>query len=178
MRNKIQLHIASVSLALFLGACGGGGVENTQPSTASTGTAQPTPSEQAPTANESLLKALVVPSGFKWETKNANTAVSLRLNRSSGAAIGDVRITVSNFIDEDPTGSGEKIAPISTDVITSTLANVGSASTLTVPFGSMVLPASTTEVLVEVFSQQTGVRLTSSLISTEQLLKGTSSLTY
>jgi hypothetical protein len=127
---------------------------------------------------EQNFKSIVAPTGFRWETRRSEPAVGLTLKRASNASIGEVRITISNYIDRDPTGSGEQIAPISTDVITTTTANSREQPTLIVPFGHLAVPNSVEFVLVEVFSQKTGNRLASSLIATRQLLAGTTTLNY
>ena len=78
----------------------------------------------------------------------------MTISRSSGAALGEARLVISNFIQVDPTGGGGAIEPMSTDGISSAVASNTVGSSATANFGGVNLPAWTSEVLLEVFSHR------------------------
>ena len=91
------------------------------------------------------------------------------LTRSSASALGNVRVVISNFIDRDPTGSGEAMAPMSTDVIATALAGNAAGASATASFGTVRFPAGTTEVLVEVFDMTDSTRMASARVTLASL---------
>jgi hypothetical protein len=98
------------------------------------------------------------------------------LDQSAGAALGNIRVTVSNFIEADPTGGGGPIAAMSTDVLTYALGGSTSGPSDTILFGRLVLPSGTQHVLIEVFSAADGSRLGAQIFSVPVLLAGTAGL--
>ena len=157
-----RILICTLSSLLFLAGCGGGGGGGASPET-------PKP-DAAPTA--SRLDAITAAPTFDWRTSTSSAQGQVRLTRSDGSAWGDIRVTVSNFIDTDPTGSGAAIPAMSTDVITTTGA-ASQTSLATLDFGRFVVPSSTSRVLLEVFSVDSGARIGNGVVvDVDQLLAG------
>lgn len=162
---------ASIGL---LAACGGGGGDTgsgpgTGPASATAGGATTSPAGTSP-ASATRFSDISVPAGFSWETVQTAQGVTVTVTSSSRPSLGDGRVVVSHFIDKDPTGSGESIPPMSTDVIATALASNAAGPSATASFGALRLPAGTTHVLVEVFDIATGARLASNKVAVASLL--------
>ena len=109
------------------------------------------------------------------ECKRVSSGVTI--NKSTGGSLGNVRVTVSNFIETDPTGSGAAIPAMSTDVLTYALGGSTVSSSATISFGKLTLSSGTQQVLVEVFSTSDGSRLGGGKFSVNSLLAGSATLT-
>lgn len=162
----------SVLIAVSIGlltACGGGGGDTGSgpgagPASPTAGGATTSPS------TATRFSDISVPAGFSWQTVQTGQTVAVTVT-SSSAALGAGRVVISNFIDKDPTGSGEPIPPMSTDVIATALASNSAGSSASASFGALRLPAGTTHVLVEVFDMTTGARLASTKVAVASLLQ-------
>lgn len=136
--------------ALALASCGGG----------SGGTIA------APTAPPTILDGFLgmMPAlGFSWSTAQ-QVQVGIGMSRASGAALGDLTVSVSNYFCDDPTGGGGMLVhPIRTSALTSyTLdASQQKATATTFDLAALVLqvPAATSYVLVEVYDGASNVML-------------------
>jgi hypothetical protein len=153
-----------------LAACGGGGGSVAAGNT-STNLLTQTPAV-------SNFSSLTVPAGFTWTSQQSASASGITVTQLSGAVLGNVRVTVSNFIESDPTGSGATIAAMSTDVLTYTLGGSASGSSAPISFGRLILPSGTQQVLVEVFSVADGSRLGGGKFSVGSLLANNATLTF
>lgn len=149
-----------ISCSLVLGGCGGGGGAESAAvaggTTAAT-TATPAPVAEAPKVAARVFTDIQVPAGFTWSTVSEAAQARVTVRRADGSTAA-LRLTISNFIETDPTGSGAPIEPMSTDVILSTLSRPAGAATV-VEFGPLRLPAGTAQVLVEVFAVDGSARL-------------------
>jgi len=164
--SRSVLIAASIGL---LAACGGGGGDTgsgpgTGPASVTAGGATTS------TASATRFSDISVPAGFSWGTVQTAQAVTVTVTSTSRLTLGGGRVVVSNFIDKDPTGSGESIPPMSTDVIATALASNDAGTSATAAFGALRLPAGTTHVLVEVFDMATGARLASNKVAVASLL--------
>jgi len=121
-------------------------------------------------ATATRFSDISVPAGFSWQTTQAAPAVAVTVTSSSRPTVGDGRMVISNFIDKDPTGSGESIPAMSTDVIATALASNTSGSFASGSFAHCASPAGTTHVLVEVFDMASGTRLASTKVAVASLL--------
>lgn len=170
MNSRTVLIAAAVGL---LTACGGGGGDS---GPGQSPTPAPAPATAAPgSASTSLAAAtrfsdIAVPTGFSWQTVQSAQNVAVALNSSSGALARGGRVVISNFIDKDPTGSGESIPPMSTDVIATALVSSTTGASASASFGALRLPAGTGHVLVEVFDMATGTRLAATKVAVASLL--------
>lgn len=165
----------ATGLALSLTACGGGGGSS---STAAEPVAI-TPSVSTPaasTAAVSSFSSLSPPASFSWSSQQGASSTRIVITQTSGANLGTVRVTVSNFIESDPTGSGAAIAPMSTDVLIFALGGSTVSPSATISFGQLTLPSGTQQVLVEVFSTADGSRLGGGKFSASGLLAGSAAL--
>lgn len=166
MSSRSVLIVASIGL---LTACGGGGGGTS--SGAGTGSASATASGQSTSPGAAnRFAAISVPAGFSWETVQAAQTVAVTLTSNSKPILDSARVVISNFIDKDPTGSGESIPPMSTDVIATALAGNAAGSSASASFGALRLPAGTSHVLVEVFDMASGARLASTKVTVGSLL--------
>jgi hypothetical protein len=165
-----QYRLGFVAIVASLAACGGGGGGSSSTATSTAG-GSTTPAAVTKFADIS------VPAGFTWKTVTDASAVSVSLNRTSAAALGNVRVVVSNFIETDPTGSGAAIEPMSTDVIGTALASNAAGTSATAAFGTLRFPAGTTFVLVEVFDVGGGARLASGKVAVATLASAGLALT-
>jgi len=143
---------AALFSSLALCACGGGGGAAADVAPA------PVPQSGAPTADVRAFSGITAPASFTWSTVNETLNPSLVLQRAGGE-VGAVRLVISNFIETDPTGSGEPIEAMSTDVIVTVLTSATSMAPLSLQLPDLRLPAATTEVLVEVFAGTGSERL-------------------
>ncbi len=152
--KTFRLHTLPAVLfsSLALCACGGGG------GAAADAAPAPGPQSAAPTAEVRAFSGITAPASFTWSTVNETLNPSLVLQRDGGS-VGAVRLVVSNFIETDPTGSGEPIEAMSTDVIVTVLTSATSVAPLSLQLPDLRLPAATTEVLVEVFAIGSSERL-------------------
>lgn len=171
MTSRNALIAACIGL---LTACGGGGGgsgsgPSATPASATVGGTPTSPAVTSP-ATATRFADISVPAGFSWQTTQAASAVAVTFTSSSGALPGGGRVVISNFIDKDPTGSGESIPPMSTDVIATALASNTAGASAVASFGALRLPAGTTHVLVEVFDMTTGARLASTKVAVASLL--------
>jgi hypothetical protein len=157
----------------LLSACGGGGGGggDTSPG-AGAGPASATAGGITATspATATRFSDISVPAGFSWQTTQAAPAVAVTVTSISRPTLGGGRVVISNFIDKDPTGSGESIPPMSTDVIATALASNTAGPSASASFGALRLPAGTAHVLVEVFDLATGARLASNKVAVASLL--------
>jgi hypothetical protein len=128
----------------------------------------PPPTTQPVTA----FKNLSVSADFTWSSQqnNQNSAITI-----TSGALGNVRVTVSNFIVIDPTGSGETIDATTTNMLVSTV-GAKLTSPIKIAFGNAALLPSTQQVFVEVFSTDDGRRLGGGIVSVSSLLAGTATL--
>jgi hypothetical protein len=162
--NIPNVAVATVLSAAFLVACGGGG-----------GSSAVLPTPNSSVASFSQVSA---PRGFAWSSAKSSQAVMVSITRSSGAALGQVRVVISNFIETDPTGSGMPIPTMSTDVIASSIAGSNSLATDTANFGRIQWPLGLSQVLVEIFSVTDGSRLASLKASISSIESGVVRLNF
>jgi hypothetical protein len=160
--------LIAVSIGL-LAACGGGGTGTSSGSSAGTAGAAAGGAPANP-ATITRFSDISVPAGFSWGTVQTANAVAVTVTSSSRPVLGDGRVVISNFIDKDPTGSGESIPTMSTDVIATALASNAAGPSATASFGALRFPAGTNYVLVEVFDMANGARLASSKVAVASLL--------
>ncbi len=160
---RILLCVAG--LGLFLTACGGGG--------GGSPVAAPAPTVTV----VSNFSSLTPPGSFAWTSQQSASSSGVTINKSTGGSLGNVRVTVSNFIETDPTGSGAAIPAMSTDVLTYALGGSTVSSSATISFGKLTLSSGTQQVLVEVFSTSDGSRLGGGKFSVNSLLAGSATLT-
>lgn len=165
--------LIAASIGLLAACGGGGGASGSGPSaghaSATAGGTLTSPAVTSP-ATATRFSDISVPAGFSWGTVQSAQAVTATVTSSSGARLGDGRVVISNFIDKDPTGSGESIPPMSTDVIATALVSNTAGPSGSASFGALRLPAGTTHVLVEVFDMATGARLASAKVAVAGLL--------
>lgn len=164
--SRSALIAASIGL---LAACGGGGGDTASGPGAGPAGATAIGATTSPPA-ATRFSDIAVPAGFSWGTVQTAQAVTVTVTSSSRPTLGGGRVVVSNFIDKDPTGSGESMPPMSTDVIATALASNAAGPSATASFGALRLPAGTTHVLVEVFDLATGARLASTKVAVASLL--------
>jgi hypothetical protein len=173
--SRNVLIAAAIGLLTSCGGGGGGGGETSSGAGAGSasatagGTTATSPAVTSP-ATATRFSDISVPAGFSWQTTQAAPAVAVTVTSSSRPTLGGGRVVISNFIDKDPTGSGESIPAMSTDVIATALASNTSGSSASASFGALRLPAGTTHVLVEVFDMANGARLTSTKVAVASLL--------
>jgi hypothetical protein len=145
--------------------CGGGG-----------GGSSPNPAAlTTPAANN--FTSLDVPSSFAWTSQQSASTSSIAVTQSSGANLGNIRVTVSNFTETDSTGSGAAMAAMSTDMLTYALGGSTTLPSVTINFGQLTLPSGTQQVLVEVFSTADSSLLGGGKVSVSDLLAGSARLT-
>jgi hypothetical protein len=172
--TKPRKLIYATNIALLLTACGGG-------DGGGSGTAAappPATTTAAPVATPAVSFGNVnVDSSFDWKSQQNASTSGITITQSFGANLGNVRVTVSNFIETDPTGSGTAIPALSTDVLTYALGGSTGSPTATIRFGQLALPSGTQEVLIEVFSTADGSRLGGGKLSVKSLLVGSATLT-
>lgn len=159
--------LCAAGIALSLTACGGGGGG----SSSTAGAAAPS------TPAVTSFSSLAPPAGFTWSSQQRASASSIAITQSSSATLGNVRVTLSNFIETDPTGSGAAIAAMSTDVLTYALGGSNASPSAVINFGTLALPSGTQQVLVEVFSTADGSKLGGGKFSVSSLLAGSAALT-
>lgn len=162
--------IYAASIALSLTACGGGGGGGS-----STAAAPPS----VTTASTAIVSfgGVTVDGSFQWKSQQSADTSGIAITKSTGDNLGNVRVTVSNFIETDPTGSGAVIPAMSTDVLTSALGGSTGSPSATIRFGQLALPSNTQEVLIEVFNTADGSRLGGGKFSVNSLLAGSAMLT-
>lgn len=161
MKTLSSLASAATAL-LLLSGCGGGGGGG---------------SASAPSAPISF-QSITVPAGFTWSTQTATSSGQLVLNNvPCGSSCAEFRVTLSNFIETDPTGGGATIPAMSTDVLASAL-TTGSASSATVSFGKLAFPAGLSQVLVEVFDVASGTKLAGAKANVSSLVAGSVTLSF
>lgn len=127
---KTQLLL--VASATILSACGGG----------SGGTAAPAASVATPLATTTPAE------NFSWSTTAQIKGITV--TRANGQPLGDVNVLISTFSTVDPTGNGTETEPIRTGTIGSGLASNATGASASADFGQLTVPATSTEVLVEV----------------------------
>ena len=169
MMTSSRVLLCTTGIGFLLTACGGGGGGATNASTAAA------PPAAAPTA--SSFSSLTPPSSFTWESQQSASTCGIAITQSSGAVLGNIRVTVSNFIETDPTGSGAALAAMSTDGLAYALGTNTTGPAATILFGKLTLPSGTQQVLIEVFSTTDGHRLGGGKVSASALLAGNASLT-
>jgi hypothetical protein len=159
-----RLPLACVLIGtLALASCGGGG------SAAPSVTA-------APVATNTVIASFldIVPGlNFLWSTVQ-QTQVDISLSRG-GAALGDLRVTLSDYSCVDPTGGTDPlVSPIRTAnqfLSYSLSSNEQSASSATVGLAGLKfqVPAATKYVLTEVFDDNLGIALYGRLVAPADL---------
>jgi hypothetical protein len=161
--NTFQYFASAATALMVLSGCGGGGGGG------STASAPSTPTS---------FQSITVPTGFTWSTQTSTTAGQVVLNTvPCGSSCAQFRVTLSNFIEVDPTGGGGAIPAMSTDVLATAL-TAGSASSATVNFGKLVFPAGVQQVLVEVFDVATGTKLAGAKANVANLVAGSVTLAF
>jgi hypothetical protein len=156
----------STGICFLLTACGGGGG-------GATGSTAALPVATSAVSN---FSSLVPPTSFAWSSQQSASTSGIAIVQSSGAVLGNVRVTVSNFIETDPTGSGATIPTMSTDVLVSALGGNPAGPVATISFGQLTLPSGTQQVFIEVFSTADGSRLGAGKLGVSSLLAGNASL--
>ena len=143
--------------ALALASCGGGG-----------GSATPPQDATPPTVLDGFL-GLMPALGFSWSTSQ-QTSVGIELSRASGAALGDLTVSVSNYFCTDPTGGGGTLAhPVRTSALTSYTLDAGqqkvNATTFDLAALALQVPTAANYVLVEVYDGASNTMLYGKLVA-------------
>jgi ABC-type transport system substrate-binding protein len=161
--NTFQYFASAATALMVLSGCGGGGGGSSTASAPSTPTA---------------FQSITVPTGFTWSTQASTTTGQVVLNNvACGSSCAQFRVTLSNFIEVDPTGGGGVIPAMSTDVL-ATVLTPGSASSATANFGKLIFPAGVQQVLVEVFDVATGTKLAGAKANVASLVAGSVTLAF
>ena len=156
--SRRRLPLACIlTAALALASCGGGGG----------GTSA------APAAPNTIVASFVdiVPGiNFSWSTAQ-QSSVKISVKRASGAALGDLRVVLSDYLCDDPTGGAGLLPnPVRTSAYLSyaltvpPLANEQGATAATLDLSALQIPASRKYVLVEVFDDTARVALYGQLV--------------
>lgn len=166
--SRSVLIAASVCL---LAACGGGGGADSGSASASANGGSATPSTPGTNpATATRFADISVPAGFSWATVQTAQAATVTVTIGSRPTLGDSRVVISNFIDKDPTGSGESMPPMATDVVATALASNATGRSATAAFGVLRFPAGTQYVMVEVFDTASGARLSATKVTVASLM--------
>ncbi len=150
LRATLCLGIAAT--AAGSGGGGGGTATDSAPAppaaTTNSGASAPPAATETPVAS---FSSIVPPAGFDWNSAQA-AAAGITLARASGAALGgNIKLTLSTFTCSHPV-VGDVPNPMAIDILTGHALGAEDAArrTVTVPLGTLQVPAVITEVLVEV----------------------------